>query len=221
MRVPLLGVTRCNTYSYGQALSEKPTQTSVNNRELSARNRVSHTGLNRGACMSMTLEERFWLKARKTDGCWSWAGRLRQGYGQIAVNGKTVSASRASWVIHFGDIPAGMLVCHKCDNPECANPEHLFLGTQKANAEDMVKKGRSGKKGAPRQTKCCHGHPFSRGNTYVLIQKKAGKMYRVRHCRECRKQRYNAWYEAKKKNKGDDPELASNRVRLLQSRRPT
>jgi hypothetical protein len=147
--------------------------------------------------MSMTLEERFWLKARKADGCWSWGGRLHSGYGLIAVNGKTTSANRASWIIHFGPIPDGMLVCHKCDNPECTNPEHLFLGTHKANAEDMVKKGRSGKKGAPRQTKCCHGHDFSRGNTYVHTQKKAGKTYRARHCRECRRLRGKDAYAVK------------------------
>ena len=51
-------------------------------------------------------------------------------------------ASRVSWIIHFGDIPRGMHVCHKCDNPECTNPEHLFLGTAKDNALDKESKMR-------------------------------------------------------------------------------
>lgn len=97
-----------------------------------------------------TFEERFWRKVRKSeepDGCWIWiASRRFHGYGQIApagVIGKPVPAHRASWEMHFGPIPDGLCVCHRCDVPACVRPDHLFLGTKKDNSEDMVAKGRS------------------------------------------------------------------------------
>jgi hypothetical protein len=78
-------------------------------------------------------------------GCWNWTGATtpppRQ-YGQLYVNGKTILAHRISYVVHVGKIPQGMQVLHKCDNPRCINPDHLFLGTQKDNIQDCVRKGR-------------------------------------------------------------------------------
>ncbi len=56
----------------------------------------------------------------------------------------TIGAHRASWQIHYGDIPHGLFVCHHCDNPSCVRPDHLFLGTQQQNIDDMMKKGRCG-----------------------------------------------------------------------------
>jgi hypothetical protein len=76
-------------------------------------------------------------------GCWGWAGsKTRQGYGVLFSKGKMIYAHRLSWIIRFGPIPKGMLICHHCDNPECSNPEHLFLGTQSDNLLDMHKKWR-------------------------------------------------------------------------------
>lgn len=97
----------------------------------------------------MPLADRFWRYVRKTDGCWLWTGTLdRQRYGAIwdgQRNNRMILAHRASWEIHFGPIPEGMLVCHNCpdgDNPQCVNPSHLFLGTMHDNMVDMVSKGR-------------------------------------------------------------------------------
>lgn len=85
----------------------------------------------------------FWLKVNKTDGCWNWSAcRDKQGYGEFRFKMKKYKAHRFSWKVSFGDIPKGILVCHKCDNPSCVNPQHLFLGTQLDNIRDMVAKGR-------------------------------------------------------------------------------
>ncbi len=95
------------------------------------------------------VEERFWAKVKKTNGCWIWLGATNsQGYGSIArdPNKPRVATHRLSWEIHNGLIPKGMWVLHKCDNPPCVRPDHLFLGTQKDNMQDMSKKGRYSKR---------------------------------------------------------------------------
>lgn len=91
-----------------------------------------------------SLEDRFWNRVEKTDdGCWLWNGsRTERGYGRIGGSDKKVLlAHRLSWKIHFGE-PRGLCVLHRCDNPPCVNPDHLFLGTVLENNEDMREKGR-------------------------------------------------------------------------------
>jgi hypothetical protein len=87
-----------------------------------------------------------WLAARtKVDvaGCWLWTrGTDKEGYGSARVNYEMIRAHRAAWIIFRGPIPAGLLVCHRCDVPRCCNPEHLFLGTTKDNLNDARIKGR-------------------------------------------------------------------------------
>jgi len=94
-----------------------------------------------------TLAERFWSKVSKTESCWIWTGgSLESGYGMIRVGGsdkRKLEAHRVSWILENGFIPDGLCVLHKCDNPPCVNPKHLFIGTLQDNVRDMNQKGRS------------------------------------------------------------------------------
>lgn len=76
------------------------------------------------------------------DGCHLWTGALRNGYGKISWNGRTLSTHRLTWELVFGPIPDGMNVLHRCDNPACCNPRHLFLGNHADNMRDREAKDR-------------------------------------------------------------------------------
>ena len=76
-------------------------------------------------------------------GCWIWMGRIcTKGYGQCIRMGRSIMAHRLFYSAHKGEIPQGMLVCHKCDTRLCVNPAHLFLGSHDENMFDMTNKGR-------------------------------------------------------------------------------
>ena len=97
------------------------------------------------------IKDRFFKKVIKTDGCWLFEGCIdSSGYGRCfkGSNFGENFAHRVSWTIFFGEIPIELKVLHKCDVRNCVNPEHLFLGTQKENVHDMIKKGRRGDHGA-------------------------------------------------------------------------
>ena len=95
------------------------------------------------------IRERFADKVlpEPNSGCWLWFGSVgSHGYGQLSIPGKALeTAHRVSYRLHKGEIPAGILVCHKCDNPVCVNPDHLFLGAPSVNALDCKQKGRNTK----------------------------------------------------------------------------
>jgi hypothetical protein len=91
--------------------------------------------------------ERFWSRVNKTDGCWEWTGCIVNRYGQFYLNGKGVKAHRYSYIIHHPitiDLweHREICVCHRCDNPKCVNPAHLFLGSNADNMKDKMAKGR-------------------------------------------------------------------------------
>lgn len=102
----------------------------------------------RGLIPNLTLADRFWQKVNRAgpDECWEWTGSFNvQSYGHLLANGRRTKATHVSWFLYHGEWPndLGLYVLHKCDNPPCVNPEHLFLGTNADNARDRSEKGRS------------------------------------------------------------------------------
>ena len=93
------------------------------------------------------VKDRFWEKVDKKgpDDCWEWIGaRSSKGYGTLGgPNGTTLSSHRVAYELTFGPIPLGKQILHECDNPPCCNPSHLFLGTNRENRLDCVRKGRA------------------------------------------------------------------------------
>lgn len=97
-------------------------------------------------------------------GCLEWQGYLdKDGYGSMQAHGKSERAHRLSWKIFNGEIPNKLYVCHKCDNPRCVSPDHLFLGTQKENVQDSINKQR-------RTTEASYRYMKSKRKSYPIGQ---------------------------------------------------
>jgi len=89
--------------------------------------------------------ERFWSYVNIGDlfSCWEWNGLLsKRGYGQYNINGKRILSHRLSYKLYYGELPDDKFICHKCNNPKCVNPFHLYAGTPKDNVADMIRAGR-------------------------------------------------------------------------------
>jgi hypothetical protein len=131
------------------------------------------------------MSEDFWSKVdrRGPDDCWWWDGpRHNEKYGYWSAG--RVSAHRAAWMLTFGQIAAGLYVCHTCDRTLCVNPRHLFLAVPRVNTWDAIRKGRRG----PR-THCQRGHELTPENRY---HHPGGGQSECWPCRKMRTDRANA-----------------------------
>lgn len=144
---------------------------------------------NRG--MKTSILTRFEAKINKTESCWLWTAAINSdnGYGRFDGRkyGLSSYAHRVSWEIYRGPIPEGSQVLHRCDIRSCVNPEHLFLGSQQDNIDDMVNKERAW---FSKKDKCPKGHEYD-------ITDNRGK----RKCRTCTLAYQRAWYAKNGKKK--------------------
>lgn len=101
---------------------------------------------------------RFWSFVQKGDGCWLWLGANSRGYGQFKHRGAMRIASRVAYFLATGDPLGGLAICHRCDNPQCVRPDHLFAATSQDNTKDSIAKGRFYKSMGPiRNNKLTNG----------------------------------------------------------------
>ena len=128
--------------------------------------------------------ERFWeqIDVGQPEECWEWKGTrlLSGGYGVTCWNGKLIRAHRLALALTDGDWESRLHVLHRCDNPPCCNPSHLWRGTDAENAKDRDSKGRY--RQAPLKTHCPRGHEYTPANTYI---RKDGHGRWKRTCRAC------------------------------------
>ena len=135
--------------------------------------------------MNKNTVNRFWDKVEKTETCWIWkASKRAKGYGAFVwatETGEVIQgrAHRFAWELSKGPIPKGLFALHKCDNPACVNPDHIFLGTKAENNADMIAKGRHVKSG----THCGKNGKWPRGEFHHNARLNWGEVHNIRQSR--------------------------------------
>ena len=124
-------------------------------------------------------------------GCWEWSGKRNDsGYGIVNAlrHGYTgARAHRVMFELHVGPIPEGAEIRHKCDNPPCANPDHLEPGTHLMNMDDMTSRGRSPLAYENRENRCKNGHDMTAPGAFKIVTPRDKRPYRT--CIECARRR--------------------------------
>ena len=147
--------------------------------------------VNNGTCVPIEERfERYVIRSEDPEACWDWIGATdRQGYGVLHAQAnferrrsiRTINI--VSYEKYIGAIPIGLFVLHKCDNPRCSNPRHLFLGTQQQNMADMVRKGRSARHERHSQAKItmAEAREIRRLSTECRSYRSIGRMFDISH----------------------------------------
>lgn len=159
--------------------------------------RIQGAGASLNATMKKNTLETFWSRVNKNGSipdqkpelgnCWEWTGTMTdKGYGLFAFKCKEFRAHRFSLKLTIGDF-GKFCACHKCDNPKCIRPSHLFAATHSENMRDMANKKRA-KSPYAESTKCIHGHEYKKGTFKIRIKGK----YKSRRCLICDKIRNKA-----------------------------
>lgn len=123
------------------------------------------------------IEERFWQKVEKTEGCWLWTAYAYRGYGRFVIGGKVRQAHRVAYECATGPIPDGYQIDHLCRNPSCVNPSHLEAVPRLVNVQRGLK--------GVLHTVCSKGHLLEEGGMYARPNISAGS---VRNCLRCRRE---------------------------------